>query len=212
MLLALVFPVPALGQSISVLALPRVHENIRQEQAAQRNQQTLFGLTPAAKDSVLRELQIEGTDAVPSRAKPFYGWAYLRSEEPLADIFWENPRILPLSSLALRTNAAAIYTEIGVVPSGPWRFSVGTTIAAAEENKPGNDQANQDTSTAAPQPDTTAAGQFLSGDADVPRFPQRVVLAARNRPWLLLPSGLISAANIDLPTCLDGYERKSFSS
>jgi hypothetical protein len=78
-------------------------------------------------------------------------------DEVLSERFWgeASTKLLPGSRIALGSGEAALYTEIGAVNSGPWRFAVGTTLAVAGEE--------EETDESAPAEENAARNRFVAG-------------------------------------------------
>jgi hypothetical protein len=119
--------------------------------------------------------------------------------------FWGEARsgILPGSSIGLGSGSAAIYTEIGHVLSGAWRFAVGTTVAIAQEDEETEEPGVQ-------QEAETPIGlnRFMAGGGSLSLQVLRPVwllqagtynrfgVVAAPRVWANLPQ-LTSAENVD---------------
>lgn len=119
--------------------------------------------------------------------------------------FWGEARsgILPGSSIGLGSGSAAIYTEIGHVLSGTFRFAVGTTVAIAEGDE---DEAQQGAQQQADTP--PGLNRFIAGGGSVSLQAlrpiwliqagtyNRLAVVAAPRVWANLPQ-LTSAKNVD---------------
>lgn len=79
-----------------------------------------------------------------------------------SEVFWAEERksLLPGSSVGVGTGRAAIYTEIGKVLSGAWRFSAGTTLSVAARDSAGSTEPEQ-------KPATTGFGRFVAGGGNL---------------------------------------------
>lgn len=119
--------------------------------------------------------------------------------------FWGEARsgILPGSSIGLGSGSAAIYTEVGHVLSGAWRFAVGTTVAIAEgDEETVEPEAQQESEPPIGLNRFMAGGGSLSLQALRPIWLlqagtyNRFGVVAAPRVWANLPQ-LTSAENVD---------------